>query len=102
MRLLNVFTLQFKVIIGKDIPKYVVASHRWRIEEEATLTDIASRRNLDKSGYKKVEGFAKYVREQLKHIDWLWIDTCCVDQTSSQEVTEIFDSTRTLNCVWLI
>ena len=56
------------------------------------LADVKNRRNTDKSGYKKVEGLAKYVREQIGSVKYLWIDTCCVNQDSSQEVTEAVNS----------
>ena len=91
MRLLNVRTLEFSEY-QRDVPKYVAASHRWNAGNEAMMGDVQTRRNTDKSGYKKVEGFAKYVREHIDHVDWLWIDTCCVNQDSSQEVTEAVNS----------
>jgi hypothetical protein len=96
MRLLNVRTLKLCQFF-RDVPTYVVASHRWESPTtdglaEATLDDISHQRNKHQSGYKKVEGFAKYVREQIPHIDWLWIDTCCIRQDSSQEVSEAVNS----------
>lgn len=56
------------------------------------IEDIRNRRNTDNSGYKKVETFAKYVRDHIGYVKWLWIDTCCVNQDSSQEVTEAVNS----------
>ena len=91
MRLLNVVTLKFRKF-HRDVPKYAVASHRWREEEEAMIGDVKDRCNTNKSGFRKVEGFAKYVKEHVGHVEWLWIDTCCVDQSSSQEVTEAVNS----------
>ena len=91
MRLLNVSTLEF-CEYPCDVPKYVVASHRWKAGTEATIKDIKTKWNKDKKGYQKVEGFAKYVRENIRHVEWLWIDTCCVNQDSSQEVTEAVNS----------
>jgi hypothetical protein len=38
MRLLHVETLTFEVFYW-DIPKYAIASHRWRGGAEAMLTD---------------------------------------------------------------
>ena len=91
MRLLNVRTLKFSEYFY-DIPKYIIASHRWKAGTEATIKDIGKKRDTDKDGYRKVNDFAKYVREHIGHVEWLWIDTCCVDQSSSQEVTEAVNS----------
>lgn len=47
---------------------------------------------MDKDGYRMASGFAKFVRENTSHLQWLRIDTCCVNQESSQEVTEAVNS----------
>jgi hypothetical protein len=91
MRLLNVHTLEFSTYYG-NARKYVVASHRWTADNEATIGDVKNGCSKDKSGYKKVEGFAKYVREHICYVDWLWIDTCCVNQDSDREVSEAVNS----------
>ncbi|KAK0272969.1 hypothetical protein LTR35_012641 [Friedmanniomyces endolithicus] len=59
---------------------------------EAMIGDVQNRRNMDKSGYQKVEGFAQYVMANFKDMEWLWIDTCCINQDSSQEVNEAVNS----------
>ena len=91
MRLLNVHTFEFHEFY-RDVPKYVTASHRWSAGNEASIEDVKNRRNTDKSGYQKVEGFAKFVREYIRDVSWLWIDTCCVNQDSSQEGSEAVHS----------
>ena len=91
MRLLNVYTFQFSEFPDRP-PPYAIASHRWKAGTEATIKDIRNRRNTDKDGCRKVESFAKYVREHVCDVEWLWIDTCCVNQDSSQEVTEAVNS----------
>ncbi|KAK5710585.1 hypothetical protein LTR15_012914 [Elasticomyces elasticus] len=89
MRLLNVDTFRFKEFHREiDVPQYVVASHRWLVGMEAMIDDIEHRKNTDTKGYEKVEGFAKYVREHISGVDWLWIDTCCITQHSVKEVDE--------------
>jgi hypothetical protein len=94
MRLLNVHTFEFVNFLGDDVPNYSIASHRW-IQDEATIKDISKKRNTHTGGYKKVEGFCSYVqkanalyRETHPQLccDYLWIDTCCIDQKSSLEV----------------
>ncbi|KAK1809429.1 hypothetical protein LTR12_016209 [Friedmanniomyces endolithicus] len=92
MRLLNVHDLSFRVFLGEGTPRYVTASHRWGEETETTIKDVQKRRNPDKIGYRKMEGFAQYVREHIPHVDWLWIDTCCINQESDREVSEAVNS----------
>jgi hypothetical protein len=94
MRLLNVHTFEFRTFLGDDVPNYSIASHRW-IHDEATIKDISKKRNIHTGGYKKVEGFCTYVKQANELYkdthpelccDYLWIDTCCIDQKSSLEV----------------
>lgn len=91
MRLLNVHTFKLHDFTTKAIPPYVIASHRW-CDEETTFRDVQERRNVETDGYKKVEGFAEYVRNNVASTDWLWIDTCCIDKTSSKELDDAINS----------
>ncbi|KAK4553334.1 hypothetical protein LTR86_009634 [Recurvomyces mirabilis] len=91
MRLLNVHTLKFEVFYGER-PRYVTASHRWKAGEEAMLQDIERQEKTETSGYKKVMGFAEYVRDHVEGVDWLWVDTCCVKQDSERDVSEAVNS----------
>jgi hypothetical protein len=93
MRLINVYTLELRDFV-QDVPEYVTASHRWKEGEEANMHDVRNKVNTDKSGYQKMEGFARFIREQLQAegIEWLWIDTCCIDQSNPAEVTEAVNS----------
>lgn len=92
MRLLSVHTLEFREYHGDDVPKYAIASHRWYAGSEATLKDVRRKRNTETTGFLKVLAFTRYVREHISGIDWIWIDTCCIDQKSSQEVSEAINS----------
>lgn len=89
MRLLNVRTLEIESFSdpNQSIPPYAIASHRWG-REEATLKDVKKRRGSYLAGWYKVETFARYVRKNVHGVKWLWIDTCCVNRESSQEVNE--------------
>jgi hypothetical protein len=92
MRLLNVDDLTFQEFHDPDIPKYAIASHRWIAGTEATLESIQERKNTHTLGYQKVLGFAEYVKKHIPGLHWLWIDTCCIDQKSSQELSESINS----------
>ncbi|KAM3417365.1 hypothetical protein BST61_g5615 [Cercospora zeina] len=90
MRLLNVVSLQFTEFSDDNLDraKYVIASHRWVARCEATLRDVRDTRNTDKSGYKNILGFAKYVKEHIQGEEWLCVDTCCIDKTNAAELSE--------------
>ncbi|PPJ57686.1 hypothetical protein CBER1_00148 [Cercospora berteroae] len=70
-----------------NVPPYAIASHRWGAEE-VTLQDIQQNRATSKIGNQKIQGFAKFAQENLKSINWIWIDTCCIDKTSAAELSE--------------
>lgn len=91
MRLLNVHTLQFREFYGDPEP-YVVTSHRWSVDNEAMLHDIQAGLRTNTTGYKKVQSFAKFVRDHFEHVNWMWIDTCCINQASDREVSEAVNS----------
>jgi hypothetical protein len=93
MRLLNVRTLEFKEFYDDATrPKYVIASHRWGADE-ATYRDVKKRFiHKDSAGYKKVEAFAKYARNHVQNVDWLWIDTCCINKRNDAELSYSINS----------
>jgi len=87
MRLLNVNTLEFGEFGEDERPRYAIASHRWE-KEEATFKEVQRRLHTSKKGYKKIEAFAKYVSESVHSVEWLWIDTCCINKDSAAELSE--------------
>ncbi|KAF2124638.1 hypothetical protein P153DRAFT_379275 [Dothidotthia symphoricarpi CBS 119687] len=46
---------------------------------------------LSKPGYEKIVKTCEVARERYK-LDWVWIDTCCIDKTSSSELSEAINS----------
>nr|OQO26062.1 hypothetical protein B0A51_06994 [Rachicladosporium sp. CCFEE 5018] len=92
MRLYNVNTLTFQRFYSNP-PRYVIASHRWAHEvEEITFQDVLASRNTERIGYKKLNSFITYVKSQHRDVDWLWIDTCCIDKTNAVELSEAITS----------
>ncbi|KAK3669523.1 hypothetical protein LTR78_010577 [Recurvomyces mirabilis] len=88
MRLLRVENLECRDFGINEAPKYVVASHRWVKGCEVSLQDIQDGRNKEKSGYRKVEEFAEFVRKHIPSVEWLWVDTCCINKESAAELSE--------------
>lgn len=91
MRLLDVRTLAFSEFPDdKTRPKYAIASHRWAVDE-ATFEDVNEGRKKSSAGYRKVEDFVRYVRENVS-VDWLWIDTCCINKKDAVELSYAINS----------
>lgn len=100
MRLLNTQTLQLSEFIGDSVPEYVALSHTWETNEEISLQDLQKIHENSpgpsphlltlKSGYQKIVSCCS----QALHdgFDWAWIDTCCIDKTSSAELSEAINS----------
>jgi len=90
MRLLNATTLEMKEFIGAGIPKYAILSHTWG-EEEVSLLAM---QDLEKA--RTMKGFAKIQKccgqALADGLDWVWVDTCCIDKTSSAELSEAINS----------
>ncbi|KAL7972789.1 HET protein [Trichoderma sp. SZMC 28014] len=71
-----------------SIPQYAILSHRWG-NDEPTLQDV-ERGATAKEGFKKVQQSCDKAKRD--GIDYIWIDTCCIDKTSSQELSEAINS----------
>ncbi|TGO09912.1 hypothetical protein BTUL_0150g00170 [Botrytis tulipae] len=73
----------------RNIPSYAILSHRWE-EEEVTFEDIKNGDFKQKKGFAKLEGCRRRAREDK--YDWVWVDTCCIDKSSSAELSEAINS----------
>ena len=91
MRLLNVNSLRFTEFHDDNRPDYVAASHRWTADE-ATFQNVQDGHDTKGKGCEKVEAFAEYIRDNMTGVEWLWIDTCCIDKTSAAELSEAVNS----------
>ncbi|KAM0465253.1 hypothetical protein ACHAPV_002252 [Trichoderma viride] len=98
IRLLNTDTLAIEQFGFGPIPKYAILSHRWGAYE-LTFQDV---NNLiwTKKGFEndlpKVEAFKKIrdccARARSDSFKYAWIDSCCIDKTSSAELSEAINS----------
>ncbi|KAI0188625.1 HET domain-containing protein [Xylaria flabelliformis] len=70
-------------------PPYAILSHTWG-PDEVTYEDITSRTYLHKYGYRKIRFCAEQAeRDRLRHF---WVDTCCINKSSSAELSESINS----------
>lgn len=87
--------LNFQLInVSSDPPPYAILSHRWGYtDDEISFEDFNQRSNQAKlkKGFKqKVEPCCRQALEDgLTHA---WIDTCCIDKSSSAELSEAINS----------
>ena len=88
MRLLNTTTHQLETFHTSQVPLYATLSHRW------TACEI-SFQDLD-PGCWEDDSYAKLrnvcALAAADGIDYVWIDTCCIDKTSSAELSEAINS----------
>ena len=89
MRLLHTSTLTLHEFFGDEIPSYAILSHTWG-DEEVTLQDLEKGQSKSRAGYAKITGCCALALSN--GWEWLWIDTCCIDKTSSAELSESINS----------
>lgn len=89
MRLLDTSTFELREFYDGDIPGYAILSHRWEAEE------VSFRELQDGSG-KRLHGWLKIERfcaiAHSNDFKYVWIDTCCIDKSSSAELSEAINS----------
>jgi hypothetical protein len=91
MRLLHAKSKCLFEFHGRDIPPYAILSHTWA-DHEVTFEELRRHRPW----HRRKDGFAKIVgccRQALSNgLKYVWIDTCCVDKSSSTELSEAINS----------
>ncbi|KAM6476953.1 heterokaryon incompatibility protein-domain-containing protein [Trichoderma sp. SZMC 28011] len=91
MRLLCAKTQKLVEFFGDAIPPYAILSHTWE-DEEITFQDITQGHSYreSKKGWAKV---IKCCQQAIKDdFEFVWIDTCCIDKSSSAELQEAINS----------
>jgi hypothetical protein len=90
MRLLNTITGSFEEFIGTDIPAYAILSHTWG-EEEVSYKDMTTDSSYKgKKGYEKIDMTCRIAKND--GLLYAWVDTCCIDKSSSAELSEAINS----------
>ena len=99
MRLLNTQSLELSATFTpSEVPDYAILSHRWS-DEEVTFADIIKEpiarlesQARTRLGFAKIQGACKLALRD--GYTWIWIDSCCIDKSSSAELQE------TINSMW--
>ncbi|KAK4161783.1 heterokaryon incompatibility protein-domain-containing protein [Cladorrhinum sp. PSN259] len=89
MRLLRSDKLELVNFPGQDTPPFAILSHTWD-EGEVLFQDIQKGTATSRRGIRKVLGACAQARED--GFEYIWIDTCCIDKTSSAELSEAINS----------
>jgi len=91
MRLLDTQTLALSEFSPNAIPPYAILSHTWgEGDEEVKLQDLGAPSVARKAGYAKIKGCCR--QAQKDGLAYAWVDTCCIDKTSSAELSEAINS----------
>src|ERR1700709_2862162 len=90
MRLLNCRTLEFlEFRDDRKAPRYAILSHRWE-DDEVSFQDMNSSNCTSKRGFQKNERTCE--QANLDGLEYVWIDTCCIDKTNSTELSAAINS----------
>jgi hypothetical protein len=102
MRLLNATTRQLVAFAEDQVPRYAILSHTWGTpDEEISFQDLQGAAPepdaqpsppswTEKLGWDKIKGAC--AQSLAYDCEYLWIDTCCIDKSSSAELQEGINS----------
>lgn len=89
MRLLNTTNLKLHDFYDAAIPSYAILSHT-RTKQEVSLQMLEDPKSKMLAGYTKIKRCCELaVTEGWKYA---WIDTCCIDKTSSADLSEAINA----------
>ena len=98
MRLLSIKTLQLEFFLSESAtPPFAILSHTWGADE-LTLQDLALPHETlaSRRGWQKITSFRDAVLTHAhllaEPVEYIWVDTVCIDKTSSAELTEAINS----------
>jgi hypothetical protein len=74
----------------EDRPPYAILSHTWTEGQEVTYNDLVTGTGKDKTGYDKIRFCGG--RAAADDLQYFWVDTCCIDKSSSNELNTAINS----------
>ncbi|KAF5490841.1 Vegetative incompatibility protein HET-E-1 [Colletotrichum fructicola] len=89
MRLLDTRSFELAEFVD-NVPKYAILSHTWGTEEVLFNDLQGGGRPSTGAGWAKVKGACDLARS--RGFAWIWIDTCCINKSSSAELSEAINS----------
>ncbi|KAH8732139.1 heterokaryon incompatibility protein-domain-containing protein, partial [Phaeosphaeriaceae sp. PMI808] len=97
MWLINTSTLQLEWYTSiESTPPYAILSHTWGKEKyEVSFNDMKTGIRLPeietRYGFEKIKMTCQLARE-VHNLTHAWVDTCCIDKSSSAELSEAINS----------
>ena len=77
--------------VDRTIPRYAILSHTWGADgEEVTFKDLVEGTGKSKAGCAKIHFCANQAAKD--GLRYFWVDTCCIDKSSSMEISEAINS----------
>ncbi|KAJ9601901.1 hypothetical protein H2200_013616 [Cladophialophora chaetospira] len=75
-----------------DSPAYAILSHTWLADnnQEISFQDVQAGTGKNKDGWVKIQFCAD--KAAADGLPYFWIDTCCIDKSSSAELQEAINS----------
>ena len=89
MRLIETSSLTLHEFFDDEIPKYGILSHTWG-KEEVSFQAFTSLQARSLAGYVKIQRCCELAAKD--DLDYVWVDTCCIDKSSSAELSEAINS----------
>lgn len=89
MRLLNATTHRLEDFSNRTVPEYAILSHTWD-GDEFTYQDLFLTNGRRRKGWTKIEETCRLALKE--NIGYVWVDTCCIDKSSSAELSEAINS----------
>ncbi|RYP71817.1 hypothetical protein DL769_004623 [Monosporascus sp. CRB-8-3] len=98
MRLINVHSMGFLEVSDPRAEKYAILSHTWQEGQEVSFqewnTYMTKNQGWEavaqKSGFQKIEAACQKAKEY--ELEYIWVDTNCIDKSSSSELSEAINS----------
>ena len=89
MRLLNTASLKLYEFHDAEIPDYAILSHTWT-KQEVSLQLLEDPQSKSLAGYTKIKRCCELAL--CEGWKYAWIDTCCIDKTSSADLSEAINA----------
>ena len=94
MRLLSSRTARFHEFNdSSELPHYAILSHVWQPHGEQSYSDVIACMGADDPRALVSEKISQFcIFAEKEGFQWVWVDTCCIDKSSSAELSEAINS----------
>ncbi|KAK0713753.1 heterokaryon incompatibility protein-domain-containing protein [Lasiosphaeria miniovina] len=95
MWLIDTDTVELKEVRVPESHPYAVLSHTWKDDQEVTFRSFMGSagdygHGMSKPGFRKIAKTCQLAKD--RGIRYAWVDTCCIDKSSSAELSEAINS----------